>query len=75
MPLRVGMARTYNIIIEQDENGVFVSEVVELPGCHTQAKSIDELMARTKEAIRAYLAESDEPPAQDKFIGVRQIEV
>jgi len=69
------MARAYNVIIEQDEDGVFVSDVVELSGCHTQAKSIDELMRRTKEAIRAYLLESSEPSSQDRFIGVRQIEV
>jgi predicted RNase H-like HicB family nuclease len=45
----------FNLIIEQGEDGYFVSEVVELPGCHTQAKSIDELLARTKEAIASYL--------------------
>jgi predicted RNase H-like HicB family nuclease len=44
----------FNIIVEQDEDGYFVSEVVGLPGCHTQAKSIDELLKRTKEAISLY---------------------
>lgn len=69
------MARAYNVIIEQDEDGMFVSEVIGLPGCHTQASSIDELMRRTEEAIRAYLAESGEQTPQERFIGVRQIEV
>ncbi len=46
---------TFNVVIEKDEDGYFVSEVVELPGCHTQAKSMDELIARTKEAISLYL--------------------
>ncbi len=41
----------FNIIIEKDEEGYYVSEVVGLPGCHTQAKSMDELIERTKEAI------------------------
>ena len=45
------MARTFNVIVEQDEDGWFISEVVGLPGCHTQAKTPDELMKRTKEAI------------------------
>ena len=45
----------FNIIIEQDEDGWFVSEVVELPGCHTQAKTLNELLIRTKEAISLYL--------------------
>ena len=45
----------YNILIEKDEDGWLVSEVVELPGCHTQAKTMDQLIERTKEAIKAYL--------------------
>ena len=49
------MTKKYNILIEKDEDGYFVSEVIDLPGCHTQAKTIDELLERTKEAIKAYL--------------------
>ena len=55
------MAKAYNIIIEKDEEGWYVSEVIELPGCHTQAKSMDELIERTKEAIKAYLETEAEP--------------
>ena len=44
----------YTVIIEKDEDGWFVSEVVELSGCHTQGKTIDQLIERTKEAIQAY---------------------
>ena len=44
----------YTILIEKDEDGWLVSEVVELPGCHTQAKSMDQLILRTKEAIQGY---------------------
>ena len=40
------------IIIEKGEDGYFISEVVELPGCHTQAKTMEELINRTKEAIQ-----------------------
>lgn len=42
-------------MVEQDEDGWFISEVLELPGCHTQAKTLDELLKRTKEAITLYL--------------------
>ena len=69
------MARKYTVIIEKDEDGWLVSEVVELPGCHTQAKSMDKLLQRTKEAIKAYLESFEEPEISDKFIGVQQIEV
>ena len=44
----------FNIIIEKDEERWFVSEVMGLPGCHAQAKSMDQLIERTKEAIKAY---------------------
>ena len=67
--------RKYNVLIEKDEDGWFVSEVVELPGCHTQAKSVKELLKRTKEAIKAYLHDSEEPEIVQEFVGIEQIEV
>lgn len=45
------MDREFTVIIEKDKDGYYVAEVPELKGCHTQAKSLDELMERTKEAI------------------------
>jgi len=65
----------YNIIIEKDEDGWFVSEVVELPGCHTQGKTIKQLLERTKEAIQVYLECEETPEISGKFISVEQIEV
>lgn len=64
----------FNILIEQDEDGWFVSEVVELPGCHTQAKTLDELLVRTKEAISLYL-KCHKPEENGRFFGMQQIEV
>ena len=69
------MARKYTIIIEKDEEGWLVSEVVELPGCHTQAKTMDQLIERTKEAIRGYLETEEEPTISEEFVGVQQVEV
>jgi predicted RNase H-like HicB family nuclease len=69
------MKRKFNVIIEKDEEGWFVSEVVELPGCHTQAKTVKQLMERTKEAIQAYLETNKDISFSEKFIGVEQIEV
>lgn len=45
----------FNVLIEKDEDGYFVAAVPSLPGCHTQAKSPDELTSRIKEAIEVYL--------------------
>ena len=64
----------FNVLIEEDEEGWFISEVVELPGCHTQAKTLDELFERTKEAIPLYL-ECEKPQKNGKFFGLHQIEV
>ena len=69
------MKRKYTVIIEKDEDGWLVSEVVELPGCHTQAKTMDQLMERTREAIMAYLGSSKEEDISTNFIGIQQIEV
>ena len=69
------MPKKFTVVIEKDEEGWYVSEVVGLPGCHTQGKSIDQLLERTKEAIRAYLKSSEEPEISGKFIGIQQIEV
>jgi len=70
------MARKYTVLIEKDEAGWLVSEVVELPGCHTQAKTMDQLIERTKEAIRAYLGEKGySPEIVQEFVGVQTIEV
>ena len=66
---------TFNVIVEQDEDGIFVSEVVGLPGCHTQGKTLDELMERTKEAISLYLEEQKDIQIKDNFIGIQKVEV
>ena len=73
--IKNNMTRKFNVIIERDGEGWYVSEVVELSGCHTQGKTIDELMERTKEAIMAYLETEEEPKIQEQFVGIQQIEV
>ncbi len=70
----------YNIIIEKGEDGYLISEVLEIPGCHTQAKTMDELLKRTKEAIELCVqVEKGETTLEIKFplkfIGIQKIEV
>jgi len=45
----------FGVVVEKDEGGYYVASVPELPGCHTQAKTLDELTTRIKEAIQVYL--------------------
>jgi predicted RNase H-like HicB family nuclease len=67
------MTREFNVVIEQDEDGYFVASVPALRGCHTQAKSLDVLMKRIKEAIELCLAV--EKPVSNQFIGVQRVTV
>jgi predicted RNase H-like HicB family nuclease len=70
------MKRSFTVIVERDpESQWLVGEVVELPGCYTQAPDLPTLEANLKEAILAYLeeVESDEP--QPDYVGTLKIEV
>ena len=67
------MSRDFSVIIERDAEGFYVATVPEVRGCHTQARSLDELMGRVKEAIQLCLeAEGDDAATLD-FIGVQKI--
>jgi len=69
--------REFTVVIEQDEDGIYVASVPELPGCHTQAETFDELNKRIKEAIELYLeveAEKEEERHLD-FIGIQKVKV
>jgi predicted RNase H-like HicB family nuclease len=63
----------FNVVIEKDADGYFVASVPSLRGCHTQARSLDVLMKRIKEAIELCL-EVEEPVA-NKFVGVQRVAV
>ncbi|HIJ11228.1 TPA: type II toxin-antitoxin system HicB family antitoxin [Candidatus Woesearchaeota archaeon] len=69
------MTQKFTIIVEQGEDGYLLSEVVGLPGCRSQAKTYDELLERTKEAISLYLEIQGAPEVTSKFVGVQQVEV
>jgi predicted RNase H-like HicB family nuclease len=71
---RLQMTRDFSVIVEQDSEGWYIASVPELSGCHTQAKSLDKLMERIREAIELCLeVERAAPPQQ--FIGVQRISV
>lgn len=53
------MTREFSVVIEKDEDGYFVAWVPALRGCHTQARSLDVLMKRIKEAIELCLEVED----------------
>lgn len=69
------MTKEFSIIIEQDEDGYFVASVPELRGCHTQAKSLDVLMKRIREAIELCLEVEEMQTSTPRFIGIQRLSV
>lgn len=68
----------FPVLIEKDEDGFLIAQVPDLPGCHTQAKTLDKLLSRVKEAIELCLEVKKldkKRLSPNKFIGVQQLEV
>lgn len=66
----------YRVVIEQDEDGVFVAEAPSLPGCVSQGRTREEAVANVKEAIAAYLesleahGEPIPPPISEEVVEI-----
>lgn len=56
----------FKVIIETDEDGLFVASVPELPGCYTQGKTLEQVRERIKEVIELVL-ESDKEVKENKL--------
>lgn len=67
------MKREFDVIIERDSEGYYIASVPALRGCHTQAKSLDELMERTREAIQLCLEVQGEDAEVLDFVGVQKV--
>ena len=67
------MRKEYNVIIERDSEGFYIGSVPSLQGCHTQAKSLDELMVRIREAIELCLEVQGEEMEPLDFVGVQKV--
>lgn len=75
IPMRRVSKREFSVIVERDEEGYYVASVPELPGCHTQARSLDKLIARVREAIELCLEVDRDARATTEFIGVQRVTV
>jgi predicted RNase H-like HicB family nuclease len=65
----------FTVVIEKDEDGFFIASVPALPGCHTQAKTKEELKSRIKEAIELHLESGEKADYDAQFVEVQNIEV
>jgi predicted RNase H-like HicB family nuclease len=71
--MRKSGKREFSVVIERDEEGFYVASVPELRGCHTQARSLDQLMRRVKEAIELCLEVEQDAPSGIEFVGVQRV--
>jgi predicted RNase H-like HicB family nuclease len=67
------MSYDFDVVIECDSEGYCVASVPALPGCHTQARSLDELSERIREAIELYLEVEGETPEPLDFVGIQRV--
>lgn len=65
----------FSVIVERDQEGYYVASVPALRGCHTQARSLDKLIERVKEAIELCLEVEEDVPATTEFVGVQRVAV
>ncbi len=69
------MAQQFDVVVERDSEGYFVASVPSLPGCHTQSKSLDELMSRIQEAIELCIEVRGQSPEKLNFVGIQRVTV
>jgi predicted RNase H-like HicB family nuclease len=68
-------SRTFTVVIERDEEGYYVGTVPALRGCHTQAKTLDTLIKRMREAVALCLESENGSSRSLELVGVQQISV
>lgn len=69
------MQRQFDVVIERDEEGLYVASVPQLPGCHTQAASLDQVMERIREAIALCLDVEGAPEQNLEFVGIQRVTI
>ena len=69
------MTNQYDVVVERDSAGYFVASVPALPGCHTQAKSLDDLMVRIREAIELCIEANGDSIEPLDFVGIQRISI
>jgi predicted RNase H-like HicB family nuclease len=67
--------RKFTVVIERDEDGIYVATVPSLQGCHTQAKNLDTLMKRVREVIELCLEDNHTEIEALELVGIQQITV
>ena len=69
------MERRFDVVIEGTRRDSYVASVPQLPGCHTQGRSLDEVTERIREAIELCLEVEGAPDQSMEFVGIQRIVV
>ncbi len=70
------MPREFTVVIERDEEGYLVGSVPGLKGCHSQARSMDELLQRMKEVILLCLeVQGEDLSTSLELVGIQKVAV
>ena len=69
------MARQFDVVIERDSKGYYVASVPQLPACHTQARSLDEVTERIREAIELCLEVEGTAEESLEFVGIQRVTI
>ena len=69
------MPRHFDVVVERDSEGFYVASVPQIPGCHTQARSLDEVNARIREAIALCLEVDGVPEQELEFVGIQRVTI
>lgn len=69
------MPRQFDVVIERDSEGYYVASVPQIPGCHTQARSLDDVAERIREAITLCLESESQPLQQLEFVGIQRVTI
>jgi predicted RNase H-like HicB family nuclease len=64
--------KEFYVVIERDEDGMYIGEVPQLKACYSQGETVDELMKNIKEVIEMCLEELEEELTTE-FIGVQKV--
>ncbi len=65
----------FTVLIEQDEDGIYIAKVPEIDGCYTQGKTLQEVLDRIKEAIEVCLEADKEDVNPMRFVGIQRVRI
>ena len=69
------MAQEFDVVIERDSEGYYIASVPQIPACHSQARSLDEVTERICEAIALCLEVDGAPAHELEFVGIQRVTI